>query len=160
MKHKLIVGPDDFRNGYSAHSDSLGADTSPYGYGDTPEAALDELLDLLDDLEEQTSLAAKAKAAALATTYTPGPWTIYPETDGQEIYAVDWVPGLPIRGLIVRQPANATNWPANARLIAAAPELLAALKPLADQAFKTLTGGHQDLIDNAYAAIAKAEGRE
>lgn len=54
---------------------------------------------------------------------------------------------------------------ANAELFVAAldtakqrDELLAALKPLVDEAFKNMTGGKGHLIDNAYAAIAKAEG--
>jgi len=56
--------------------------------------------------------------AALAAGPTPGPWCIYPETDGTEICAVDLVPGLPIRQVIAH-PKHGANWIANARLIAA-----------------------------------------
>ena len=55
---------------------------------------------------------------ALAAGPTPGPWCIYPETDGTEICAVDLVPGLPIRQVIAH-PKHGANWIANARLIAA-----------------------------------------
>jgi hypothetical protein len=101
--------------------------------------------------------------------HTPGPWVIYPETNGTEICAVDMTPGLPIRQLVAT--AQGTNWIANARLIAAAPELLGALK-VALGALKTasrqLTEDHKAVLKGAWggsaieaaeAAIAKAEGR-
>lgn len=46
---------------------------------------------------------------------------------------------------------------AHANMIAAAPELLRTSKALADEAFRNMTGGRQDLIDDVYAAIYKAE---
>lgn len=61
--------------------------------------------------------------------HTPGPWSVYPETDGTEICAVDMVPRLPIRQIICR-PVPGENWIANARLIAAAPDLLAVAQEL------------------------------
>jgi len=45
---------------------------------------------------------------------------------------------------------------ANARLIAAAPDMLAALEELTEEAYANMTGGKGHLIDNARAAIAKA----
>lgn len=48
---------------------------------------------------------------------------------------------------------------ANARLIAAAPDLLSAIKPLVRQ-LETARKGSQDDVGCALAAIAKAEGRE
>lgn len=48
---------------------------------------------------------------------------------------------------------------ANARLIAAAPELLEALRELTELAHLHMTGGYGHAIDNAARAIAKAEGR-
>ena len=105
-------------------------------------------------------------------THTSGPWVMYPETDGQEIYAVDMVPGLPIRGLIVRMPTHATNWLANARLIAAAPDLLEALKEARDYVRQDLKNigpcehdvGHcvcgiLSMLHRMEEAIARAEGR-
>lgn len=59
-----------------------------------------------------------------APKHTPGPWVIYPETDGSEICAVDMAKGLPIRQRIA-SPFRGPDWIANARLIAAAPDLLA-----------------------------------
>ena len=86
--------------------------------------------------------------------HTPGPWVIYPETNGTEICAVDMTPGLPIRQLVAT--AQGTNWIANARLIAAAPELLEALKETLAIAKRDEFG---DYVIRAEAAIAKAEGR-
>jgi hypothetical protein len=63
--------------------------------------------------------------------HTLGPWTIYPETDGTEICAVDYIPGLPIRQIIAR-PDRSANWIANAHLIAAAPDLLEACQTFAE----------------------------
>jgi len=60
-----------------------------------------------------------------ANKWTPGPWTIYPETDGTEICAVTYEPKLPIRQIIAR-PVRGENWIANARLISSAPDLIEA----------------------------------
>lgn len=59
------------------------------------------------------------------TSFTPGPWAISPETDGTEIVAFDANPWS-IRQFIAR-PERGNNWIANARLIAAAPDIYAAL---------------------------------
>ena len=48
---------------------------------------------------------------------------------------------------------------ANASLIAAAPELLEALRNLLDLTWPSLDMGEQSVIDLARAAIAKAEGK-
>lgn len=94
--------------------------------------------------------------------HTPGPWVVYPETDGTEIYAVDWEPGLPIRQFIAR-PARGDNWIANGRLIAAAPDLLAALKEVMGWINNWEPEFLQDddwpaAAERARAAIAKATG--
>lgn len=98
-------------------------------------------------------------APKASAQHTPGPWAVYPETDGTEICAVDIAPGLPIRQ-IVSHIARGENWIANARLIAAAPELL-----LAVRALMNLFEQHEDRAhikspvgDYARAAIAKATG--
>ena len=47
----------------------------------------------------------------------------------------------------------------DAKLMAAAPDMLEALKALVEACNKNLTGGHQLLIENAEDAISKAEGK-
>jgi hypothetical protein len=88
--------------------------------------------------------------------HTPGPWVI--EGD---------VAALPddIGVGIVNRKHDGDDWDvamvhssaANARLIAAAPDLLAALKALLDKA--DLNDWNQEAYEAAEAAIAKAEGR-
>lgn len=67
----------------------------------------------------------------MTTKFTPGPWVIYPGTDGTEICAVDRTSGLPIRQIITR-PVRGDNWIANATLLAAAPELYQAVAMLVE----------------------------
>jgi hypothetical protein len=94
------------------------------------------------------------------TKHTPGPWTLTKEralvVDGQALehqaYMVSSAPGCTIVAAVV-----ATKSAANARLIAAAPELLEALR-----AIEWTAGGANDkhnafqIINIARAAIAKA----
>jgi len=97
-------------------------------------------------------------------THTPGPWAIgYGGTDGDD-YAVVVSPHsqYPVCNL---EPRGYTQ--ANARLIAAAPDLLAALEA-AEQAFALqalrdrtdpdMVAGWQKLQNTARAAIAAAKG--
>jgi len=95
------------------------------------------------------------------TTHTPGPWVIYPETDGSEICAVDMVARLPIRQIICR-PVRGHHWIANARLIAAAPDLLegsegllALIRGLLDDPTRLEEFA---AVKTARKAIAKAKG--
>ena len=109
-----------------------------------------------------------------ATKHTPGPWTtngfnIFGPPDNRSQHAN----GLTLVGGVVDDANDWRNRPvgdpinraefreereANARLVAAAPELLAALEGLVDRFV-----GHTDTDDAAIlaalAAIAKAEGR-
>ena len=103
----------------------------------------------------------------MTTEHTPGPWAIYPETNGSEICAVYHAPGLPIRQMIAR-PVVGENWIANARLIAAAPDMLEALRRSAEGWANALELGiipqrHRNtaeiLSDACHAAIAQAEGK-
>jgi len=88
--------------------------------------------------------------------HTPGPLIVYPETNGSEICAVDMEPGLPIRAAIAKVDTfNYGEWIGNARLIAAAPELLDACKGLLNALPSATT---HPAIKAARAAIAKARG--
>ncbi len=49
---------------------------------------------------------------------------------------------------------------ANAHLLGAALNLFKALEALANEAFMHMTGGRQDLIDDAFAALAEARGEK
>lgn len=86
--------------------------------------------------------------------HTPGPWSYDP--DENEIHAD------------TRQDAGGDPYhicemlsknPANARLIAASPDLLEALKQAVAR-IEFLNGADDSAMDRIRAAIAKAEGRE
>ena len=118
------------------------------------------------------------------TKHTPGPWTVehdgagYPMIAGSE--ATDWgtearyhwianvlaVPEALHKGGKIRLTGMLMETEANARLIAAAPELLEALREFVSlMPSAEGLGGHapigafQIVADLARAAIAKAEGR-
>lgn len=101
--------------------------------------------------------------------HTPGPWRFY--TDPQP----NGCPIVGTGGLMVAQLAHSINYPeqrdtaiANARLIAAAPELLEALGDLMGVAEAAMLranfdGGEYDIegeLADARAAIAKATGEK
>lgn len=96
-----------------------------------------------------------------AAKHTPGPWSVSEEWDGTSIKAGQFHVTHTIQscGFHSEEEDKAVTQ-ANARLIAAAPELLEALRALAEEAFANMRGGRQDLIDDARAAIAKATGGE
>ena len=85
--------------------------------------------------------------------HTPGPWKV--DKSGFNVIRST----APIT-IAMTQPS--THMKANARLIAAAPELLEALKTL-DNIERGMQGWHEDAKANVWAraraAIAKAEGR-
>lgn len=99
--------------------------------------------------------------------HTPGPWqqhdNVYPY--GPSYAATVWGPEGPGHGLIAdcRQSLLMYEAVANARLIAAAPELLAAIKRLMKrpecQCSHNANPGMAAAIDEAICAVAKAEGR-
>lgn len=87
--------------------------------------------------------------------YTEGPW----RAENDEILGDDgdtFIATVPLHGGM-----NPTEWQANLRLIAAAPDLLAALKAMRDGAYGNPSmPAENDAIDQmAETAIAKAEGR-
>jgi hypothetical protein len=108
----------------------------------------------------------------MTNTHTPGSWTasIAPSTSGRG-YDISR-DGVRIASTPGWHPddARASDEASNARLIAAAPELLAALRPLAAMGDASLRGAilaalrpHERdsfiaATDNARAAIAKATG--
>jgi beta-xylosidase len=98
--------------------------------------------------------------------HTPGPWAqshresddgwyrtqVYPVADPNNTIATcNW-------HSVRTEYGHVTDRDANARLIAAAPELMEALRALADQV-EEYELGNPDALRNARAAIAKAEGR-
>lgn len=87
--------------------------------------------------------------------YTPGPWTVGDKRGvwvGPVVMADDGKRGV---AFVVGGSV------ANARLLAAAPELLAALKRVVQYIDEYPTGGYHinDVIRQCHALIAKAEGR-
>lgn len=102
----------------------------------------------------------------MTTVHTPGPWEARPRGIGAG-YGVYTVGARPSAGAICRiagsevKPAEA-----NARLVAAAPELLATLKVLAawidgcdwSGCNESTAGGVREDLETARAVIAKAEG--
>ena len=103
------------------------------------------------------------------SAHTPGPWTLttvptqvghchkigpFPSRNERrpETHACVYVDGLGLR------PEDAPELLANARLIAAAPDLLALLKELVD--IEGPQPGHVEWFGRVQAAIAKAEGRQ
>jgi hypothetical protein len=111
--------------------------------------------------------AATTSGAEPSAAHTPGPWELSPT--GNWIVGADSVIG----DIVCDAPPthfrkSCANWPANARLIAAAPDLLAALRPFAEASEHlhpalpddgvTLDGIKVRYWRAAWAAIAKALG--
>ena len=80
----------------------------------------------------------------MKTQHTPGPWTV----DNQYIHGPDGIRFLAVAGDGAGQ--------ANARLIASAPDLLAALYSIATEPSAIYSGANARIGDIARAAIAKA----
>jgi hypothetical protein len=88
--------------------------------------------------------------------HTPGPWTIEYETEGGEPYD----DGVRIDSLEGPVAFNVID--CSARLIAAAPEMLAALRELVhyDEGSSEQGSYGYEVLSRCKAVIAKAEGRE
>jgi hypothetical protein len=101
----------------------------------------------------------------MSQQHTPGPWTITRYEDEPETYvyfqAPDW---LNFARAAIRRVDDAEDSPtgiANARLIAAAPDMLEALESAADELERIadIHGyGRASILRAARAAIAKATG--
>lgn len=98
------------------------------------------------------------KTETQQTAHTPGPWKLLPNHDGGRSSArvvLESNENHPIASVVqeVANPVVRLQDMANARLIAAAPELLAALELACTQ-----LDPHSEAIRQARAAIAKAKG--
>ena len=96
------------------------------------------------------------------TKHTPGPWNVTDVIEGN-VYPMSTMRSLNVNGMVLAHINAHYDGEANARLIAAAPELLAALR-LCVLKFSQLqdtemTLGMARALDEARAAIAKAEGQ-
>lgn len=96
---------------------------------------------------------------ALRSPHTPGPWIVNPFSARVDCAALDeWGDPLPICELLWPTDYRSEDeTQANARLIAAAPELLEALTRTLD-ALEKLDAGETKVAKAARAAIAKATG--
>lgn len=100
----------------------------------------------------------------MTTTHTPGPWTAEYSTYGDEIWFGGEGPGMwtiDAPGVYMSGCEGSATAKADARLIAAAPDLLAALETL--MGLIEMTGprcisDYAHPISAARAAIAKAKG--
>lgn len=90
---------------------------------------------------------------ATTTLHTPGPW-------GFNFQSVDpeWAVITTGGGAVIANVNADFRQSSNARLIAAAPELLAALTALSDWAENLISDNECRPLENALAAIAKATG--
>lgn len=120
-----------------------------------------------ENMKNQISLSAVAGATNLKGKFTPGPWKVWQQPTNTAFYEVstDRIPQpsvgqTPIASCDRRENTQAL---ANATLIAAAPELLEALKGLRWAIEGTVIekeGDYQAEIEAADAAIDRAEGKE
>ena len=109
------------------------------------------------------------------SNHTPAPWTLYDaRNDGEDAFYVNHKHNY--IGRVHLAPGHAAEGSANARLIAAAPELLEAMRELLtdmkiaqrnmrnaakrDPAWEGCAEAIQPRVDAAIAAIAKATGGE
>lgn len=96
------------------------------------------------------------------SAHTPGPWEVHPE-ENRRAFAENLVvaDGVAVAIALNNEERGAgwTKCEANARLIAAAPDLLESLRALVEVASECIpeTAGHE--LEQARAAIAKAEGK-
>lgn len=101
--------------------------------------------------------------------HTPGPWEHIPPKDlssSDWCLRKHWISGPAMDASECKSIAHISTWDtqerqsANARLIAAAPELLAACKGMLEWARRVTVKNPGNEIMNAMNAIAKADGRE
>jgi hypothetical protein len=86
------------------------------------------------------------------SAHTPGPWNHKQRDDHFVIRTED------LQRIAITQYVGPTAEEANARLIAAAPEMLEALRIIAIEAGSRKENGMSGIASIAYAAIARAQG--
>ena len=101
--------------------------------------------------------------------HAPGPWHANLDGDGRECgyirtdFGRERGLGIAVARVVLRREWGPTAYEANARLIAAAPELLEALREVEREMDAVLAGtvtlDAETLANTARAAIAKAEGK-
>lgn len=105
---------------------------------------------------------AKQQTATNRTAFTPGPWmigSVVTKSDGFRLFHLDTETEGPL-GYFDPLDSPDENDEANARLIAAAPELYSACKSLLHRfGHLDTTLGKREAISQAQTALAKAEGR-
>ena len=104
----------------------------------------------------EASKASQARAKRENATHTPGPWVVHPTTHHPAVRSVGTSDTGPRRICTVGSMNGNPVDKKNARLIAAAPELLEALQ------FVMAASGEQlsTAFEQAQAAIAKATGEQ
>jgi hypothetical protein len=96
-------------------------------------------------------------AGVPSASHTPGPWLLYTDKFDPDMCAQVYIRGAAIADIYADNILPTGQGMANARLIAAAPELLNLVKNILPMAIKTDAGGQW--VADARAAIAKATGR-
>jgi hypothetical protein len=89
----------------------------------------------------------------MKTEHTPAPWTIQ-HGETRRVYLINDRAGHAIGEIVYTDTRN----PSDAQLIAAAPDLLAALQWALRQIEDDLDPDHQAALEQAHAAIYKAIG--
>ena len=97
-------------------------------------------------------------------SHTPGPWEIL--TTNRKTYVVTNALSKPFVGQVIAGPTTCPDWESNARLIASAPDLLAALEAVTKDYVELVQSDYPpswDVEKNseviaARKAIAKAKG--
>ena len=96
----------------------------------------------------------------METKHTPGPWKVF-RTNAGELDSITTMNGLRVAGTVTFYGNNQGE--ANARLIAAAPELLEAAVACVNHVrgyHDTLSDGELEVLNLCQAAIAKATGEQ
>lgn len=103
----------------------------------------------------------------MKTSHTPGPWEVFDSMEDGDTYGIDGADGSAVVYYGYRNKEEGIPEKANARLIAAAPELLEALEALDNYVSNNLTTEYPTGVDInaapfevARAAIAKARGAQ
>lgn len=99
-----------------------------------------------------------ASKEAMMKKHTPGPWEV---SGGDGIWAVSpWNARFRLATVTKPSPMNGIDWEANARLIAAAPELLEALRSLTHAVEKRNESAMTMHAGYARSILEKASGEK